>query len=356
MTSKRKKQQRALISNIIFSTITLISLTISIVFVIFNLNLKKDVEQVRKENQNLFEYSQTHKYTQEDMDALEFNAKQESSEKTEQLLAQIRNIMDEGNSAYYLLRTLYPDEIVVVSNTGFDFYPIDKNLKLNTYNLDSFKQDDETKEIIYDNPSDNVKAHKSIDVSSFNEKIDWKKVAESDVDYAIIRCGYRGSSEGKLMLDSTFEYNLNQANENDVPAGVYFFSQAISEEEAVEEAQYVLEAVSDYDLELPIAIDVEKLEGRTDLLTKDERTDYTIAFLEEIKKSGYDVMIYGNLNTFMAMLDIKRLEDYPKWFAYYSNPVYFPYEFDVWQYTDTGTVDGIKGKVDINICMKEYVK
>ena len=109
----------------------------------------------------------------------------------------------------------------------------------------------------------------------------------------------------------------------------------------------------------PIVFDIEESENekaRTAEMTKEENTKATIAFLETIRKAGYTPMIYGNLKTFMIMLDMEQLEDYDKWFAYYNTPVYFPYEFSIWQYTSEGNVNGIKGDVDMNVCMKKYVQ
>ncbi len=89
-------------------------------------------------------------------------------------------------------------------------------------------------------------------------------------------------------------------------------------------------------------------------MTKEENTKATIAFLETIKAAGYTPMVYGNLKTFMIMLDLNQLEQYDKWFAYYNTSVYFPYEFSIWQYSSKGKVNGIKGDVDMNVSMKTY--
>jgi lysozyme len=138
----------------------------------------------------------------------------------------------------------------------------------------------------------------------------------------------------------------------DIQVGVYFFTQAITIEEAIEEADYVLEQIAPYDVTYPVVLDVEDVNdeiARTNHLTIEERTDLAIAFLERIKEAGYTPMIYGNLKTFLVMLDMERLEEYSKWFAYYSFPVYFPYEYEVLQYSEKGTVRGIEGDVDLNI-------
>ena len=140
--------------------------------------------------------------------------------------------------------------------------------------------------------------------------------------------------------------------------GVYFFTQAVSDAEALEEAQFVIENLAPYAVNFPVVLDVEAVggkEGRTNNLTVAERTQYAVTFCEAIKEAGYTPMIYGNLKTFMLMLDMERLEDYEKWFAGYDpTKIYFPYDFSIWQYTDTGRVDGINGDVDLNITFGKW--
>jgi GH25 family lysozyme M1 (1,4-beta-N-acetylmuramidase) len=177
------------------------------------------------------------------------------------------------------------------------------------------------------------------------------------VEYAFIRLGIRGYTEGEIKEDDTFEYNINGALDNGIEAGVYFFTQAISVEEAEEEAQFVLDAIEPYDVTYPVVLDVEAVNqdnARTKDLTKEERTEYCIAFCEKIRQAGYTPMIYGNLKSFMLMLDMEKLEDYDKWFAYYDDQLYFPYNVRVWQYTDTGSIEGIDTDVDINISFGNF--
>ena len=138
---------------------------------------------------------------------------------------------------------------------------------------------------------------------------------------------------------------------------MYFFTQATSVEEAEEEAKYVLDQIEPYDVTYPVVIDIEAVaneNARTADLTPEERTQYCIAFCDMIRKAGYTPMIYGNIKTFMLMLDIQQLEDYEKWYAYYDDQIYYPYAFSIWQYSDSGSVDGIKGKVDMNISFGDW--
>ena len=150
---------------------------------------------------------------------------------------------------------------------------------------------------------------------------------------------------------------MEGALENGVNVGVYFFTQALNKEEAVEEAEFVLENLKDYDVSYPIVLDVEEIttkNPRTKNMGKQDWTNVCIAFCDRIREAGYVPMIYGNLKTFMLMVDLEQLEEYEKWFAYYRTPLYFPYEFSVWQYSSTGKVNGIDTDVDMNISMKDW--
>lgn len=192
-----------------------------------------------------------------------------------------------------------------------------------------------------------------IDVSYFQNDIDWEKVKNSGVDFVMLRLGFRGySGEGKLVVDEKFHQYIQEAQTAGLDTGVYFFSQAITEDEAREEAQFVYEQCKDYELACPVVFDTEKIKGdtaRTDELQPEQLTNITIAFCEKIKEYGYEPMIYANAKWLTTKLQLERLLDYSVWYAdYQENPLY-PYTFEMWQYTESGQVDGIEGNVDINI-------
>lgn len=196
-----------------------------------------------------------------------------------------------------------------------------------------------------------------VDVSSFQGEIDWQRVKEDGIEFAIIRLGYRGYGTGRIMLDDYYEANIQGALDAGLEVGVYFFSQAISEEEAVEEAQIVLENIKNYQLTYPIIYDAEEIPSdtaRTDGLTVRQLTDNAIAFCEYIEAAGYSSMIYSNKRWLLTKLDLERLTDYDVWFAGYINIPEYPYDFKMWQYTESGTVDGIEGNVDMNVSFMEY--
>ena len=198
-----------------------------------------------------------------------------------------------------------------------------------------------------------------VDVSVHQENIDWQKVKESGIDFAMIRLGYRGYGSGEAGLDENYAENIQGAREAGIDAGVYFFSQAITVEEAVEEANLVIESLKGLDINYPVVYDWEIIyddTARTDNVSVDVLTDCCVAFCETIRNAGYTPMIYQNKRTTIFKLDLNRLTDYDFWLAEYgSEPTYY-YDFDMWQYTSTGSVPGIDGDVDLNISFKDYSK
>lgn len=195
-------------------------------------------------------------------------------------------------------------------------------------------------------------ARVGIDVSKWNKTIDWEKVKEAGVEFAIIRCGYRGASTGALVLDPMYEQNIRGAIEADIPVGVYFFTQAVDEVEAVEEASMVIRLIEDYDVDYPVFLDSESAggRGRADGLEAEERTRIHKAFLDTVKASGYETGIYGSRNWLNEQVDMEELSDYRTWLAEYAEiPAYDGY-YHMWQYTSKGSVEGIETRVDLNLC------
>ncbi len=190
-----------------------------------------------------------------------------------------------------------------------------------------------------------------IDVSKWNEEIDWEQVAGAGIEYAIIRVGYRGSSTGAIVEDPHFKMNIEGAIDAGIPVGVYFFTQAVSETEAVEEASAVLSLIKGYDVDYPVFIDSESAggRGRADSLNEEDRTAYVKAFLETIKNAGYAAGIYGSTNWYNDKLDMNKLSDYYLWLAEYDDAPSYDGYYHMWQYTSKGHVDGIATAVDFDI-------
>ena len=194
-----------------------------------------------------------------------------------------------------------------------------------------------------------------IDVSRWQKLIDWEQVKASGVDFAMIRLGYRGYGEGGLSIDSYATANLDGALAAGLDVGVYFFSQALTPEEAEEEAYFVLEHLEPYQdlITMPVVYDwehVSSADARTaDMRDPDILTDCTLAFLQTIEAAGYRPMVYFNRTQSWKYLNLEELKDYEFWLAAYTQRMDFPYKIKMWQYTNTGEVPGVTGDCDINI-------
>ena len=232
-------------------------------------------------------------------------------------------------------------------------YKISSKVARHNYDLERFQMDDDGYMRYSD---DNIKKAKlGIDVSGHQGTIDWDQVKEAGIQFAMIRLGYRGYTQGGLALDDNYVTNIETALESKMPVGVYFYTQAVSYEEGVEEAQYVIKNIADYKISYPVVIDTEKMEAdgaRANDISNEERTDAIVGFCDTIKDAGYTPMIYANRNWYAQNLDMDRLGDYQLWLAQYSNVPDFPYLFTGWQYTSEGSVPGISGSVDIDVWMK----
>ena len=198
-----------------------------------------------------------------------------------------------------------------------------------------------------------VAAHegsKGVDVSKHNGNIDWGAVKASGIDFAIIRCGYRGSSSGALIVDPLFYQNIIAAQGAGLNVGVYFFSQAVNEAEAVEEASMVLELINGYSLQMPVYIDVEKSNGRGDAISVEERNATIAAFLATISNAGYSAGLYSNKLWLENHISAGAFTNYKIWLAQYVDiPTYTATRYDIWQYTSKGSIPGIAGNVDMNV-------
>ena len=194
-----------------------------------------------------------------------------------------------------------------------------------------------------------------IDVSSYQPMIDWKAVKDAGIEFVMLRVGYRGYVSGELVLDEDFEAHITGALEAGLDVGVYFFSQALTPEEAVEEAEYVLQQVAGYDLTYPIVFDWEEVqaEARTDEMNMLMLTSCAEAFCARIEEAGYEAGVYFNQAYGYEQLNLVSLKDYYFWLAEYDDIPSFAYDFQMWQYTDSGIVPGIEGYVDLNIAFRE---
>lgn len=206
----------------------------------------------------------------------------------------------------------------------------------------------------YTYKDDNYTSSIGIDVSEHNLSIDWDKVKESGIEFVYLRIGWRGYTEGGIYLDTKYYEYLNGLKDKGFKVGVYFFSQAISTDEAKQEAQFVLDTLADTQIDLPIVYDFENITGdeaRTDNLTKEEITNNALAFFEVIKNANKDVMLYGNKYILDTYYDMDKLKDYKLWYAQYHDEPETELEFSIWQYSDSAKIDGIEKETDLNIMM-----
>lgn len=228
---------------------------------------------------------------------------------------------------------------------------INEDLPQNLYATESFVKTDGEYTYVENGV---VKSKKGVDVSKYQADIDWEKVAADGVEFAMLRLGFRGmGTNGTCELDPYFIQNIEGALAAGIEVGVYFFSQAITVEEAVEEAEFVIQYLKDYPITYPVAYDTEAItsypSARANRMPKELRTDCAIAFMDTIAAAGYKPMLYANTGWLIMKLDLERLSAYDLWYAYYGDDIYYPYHFTMWQYTSSGKVNGIPGTVDMNI-------
>ncbi len=194
-----------------------------------------------------------------------------------------------------------------------------------------------------------------IDVSKWNGNIDWNAVKNSGVSYVIIRCGYRGSTSGALIEDPKFRANIQGASKAGIKVGIYFFTQAVNEVEAVEEASMVLSLIKGYNITYPVFLDVESSGGRADGISVSTRTAVCKAFCQTIQNSGYKAGVYANKTWFNEKIETPSLTGYKIWLAQYAAaPSYSRTRYDIWQYSSKGSVPGISGSVDMNTSYMGY--
>lgn len=208
-----------------------------------------------------------------------------------------------------------------------------------------------------------------IDVARYQGTIDWSRLATSRVEFAMVRIGYRSASDGKLVEDSNARYNLQEAQKNDIMLGAYFFSTAINEKEAIEEANWTADILDQYSITYPVAYDCEgylEESSRQYGLSREERTDIALAFLKQIEKRGYEGMFYSSKNELEGehQWETGRIEkDYKIWVAQYPASAYpateassYSGKHHMWQHTTNGVVPGVTQNVDMNVAYFGYDK
>ena len=196
-----------------------------------------------------------------------------------------------------------------------------------------------------------------IDVNKYQDYIDFVRVKKAGVDFVMIRVGSRGYGTGQISMDDYFYDNIKRAFDAGLQVGVYFSSQAVTKDEAIEEANTVIEALDGYEITYPIVFDMEFIDNdssRIEVLSREGKTDITKAFLDTVKAAGYTGMIYGNKEWLIKEIDMSKLTDYDVWLAQVRDLPDYPYKFSMWQYKTNGSIDGISGYVNLNISFVDY--
>ena len=230
-------------------------------------------------------------------------------------------------------------------------------LSLSSYNPDNFRIDDGF--MAYFDDDGNKISHLGCDLSYHNKYVNWDELAASGCEFVMLRCGYRGYSEGGLAKDEKFDLYASEAQRVGLKLGVYFFTQAVTVEEAEEEAKYVLDLIENYNISYPVAFDTEYIDddsARTNTveISDELRSDICRAFCEKIREKGYYPMIYASENWMRRYLELESLREYDFWAPQYLEENDFLFDFTMWQYTDCGSIQGVKGDVDLDISMVDY--
>ena len=292
--------------------------------------------------------NKTDEYTDEDQDGVIYIEHLRAGDYAVEL-KELPGYMAPGGPAQITVKQKV--EYVVIDDISLLIYTEDEiNAELEDLESEAAQEDvDDTEITRIQDGTNNAKF--GIDVSKWNKEIDWDRVKEAGVEFAIIRLGYRGATTGALVEDPYFAKNMKGAADAGIPVGVYFFTQAVDAVEAVEEASMVITLCKDYKLSYPVFIDVEGLggNGRADGLDIKTRTQVCAAFCKTIEGAGYRAGVYSSRNWYNGMLDVSELDDYIIWLAEYRDvPLYQGY-YHMWQYTSGGSVDGIEGNVDFNL-------
>lgn len=198
----------------------------------------------------------------------------------------------------------------------------------------------------------NWQSRNGIDVSAYQGQVNWTKVKKAGISFVMIRAGYRGSTNGAISMDKRFLSNIEGARKAGLDVGVYFYSSAVNTKEAVQEAKWTLKQIQHKGITMPVAFDMEEdSSSRTYKLSMMQKTKITDAFCSIVRQNGYKPLIYGNPTWIYNSLDLSYLTKYSLWIAHYTNQTTFSYQYIMWQYSQSGKLPGITGKVDMDIML-----
>ena len=243
---------------------------------------------------------------------------------------------------------------ITLSDGTKEWVDLNENLDLNEYKEESFSYKKPIMSYMVDGKE---KSWCGVDISSEQGEIDFKKLKKAGCDYVMIKVGGRGYSSGELVLDEKWKDYMTGAKEAGLDIGVYFFSQAITEDEVEEEVATLLEAIKDYKISYPVVFRMQEIEGdmaRVESLEVDDRTELAQIFLEAVDDAGYIPMLYGTKEWLITKLDLEKLDDYEIWLSQEGKKPDYPYEFTMWQYEKSGTISGISEDVGLSISFVDF--
>lgn len=231
---------------------------------------------------------------------------------------------------------------------------INPYLEQNTYDYTNLQMKAD-KMSYYDDGRD--VSYLGLDLSKYNGEVDYAALKAEGIDFVMIRLGSRGYGSGQITLDEKFEENITKAIGAGLEVGVYFFSQAITAEEAVEESNFIVQTLANYKITYPIAFDMEYVQNdkaRIEALSREEKTAVAKAFLQNTKVAGYHPMIYGTKEWLIREIDLTKLTEYDIWLSQQKDVPDYPYKFQMWQYSLKGKIGGVSGDVGLNISFVDY--
>ncbi len=345
-----------LMNMIILCCITLLSLAAAVAFLLRardavteSASLQSELDAVKGSAKTL--------YTEDEVSSRESQARDAgATAEKRKILMQIQSSMESGGSTASMLRSLFSEDIVVVNGGKYYFYPILNAVKRNSFQQDDFSLTDDGR--LQYTGSGQVTLQSGINVSEENGDIDWQLVSEDDVSFAMICAGGRkndDSGESNVFEDKNLADNINGAAEAGLHVGIYYILDLSKKDEVQKEAEDLVQRLDAYQnkISYPVAlwVNAPSEEDRQAHQSKTDWTDYVNSFCEVLENAGYEPMIYGNLASFVMMLNIENLENYDKWIANTGASLYFPYRFSMWQYSSAGTVHGISTEVGLDVSL-----
>ncbi len=305
--------------------------------------LQSRIEALEGDNKSL--------YTSAEVDSIREEARDAgASEEKNAIQMSIQSTLESGGSTLSMLRSLFADDLVVLSNGKYYFYPVLTDLAKNDFKDGDFDLDD-TGFLTYKGSDKDISLIRGIDVSEENGEIDWQSAQEEGTSFAMVCAGGR-DAEGVITDDRNFASNVQGAAASGMSVGVYYNFSAVSKEEAQEDADHLIAQMKNYKSQIhyPVAcsLSVPEEGARTAVLKRAEWTDNVRTFCNKIKAAGYTPMIYGTIAAVIMETNVDQLDEYGKWIANYDDSIYYPYSFSMWQYSSSGQVQGITGDTHLD--------